>query len=250
MFMRAIKIKHTILPTLLKSNFHTKSNQQIHTIVSTNQITNQNFYNNKDSFVGYKYILSEEKIGVLGYGSQGRSQALNLRENGLNVILGLRDGKSWDNALKDNWKPGHNLFNIEEACKKSSIIKLLVPDLVQPIIWKKILPYIKENDTLCFSHGFSLFFNRDTHLFPPLRTDVIILSPNQSGSTLRSTTVNKIDSSFTIHQDYTKNAKKKALSLGFGVGFSRMYQNTLYEQVLNRSISNQDVLLNLYKSNN
>src|ERR1041384_4627 len=100
-----------------------------------------------------RQVLKNETIAVIGYGVQGPAQALNLRDNGFNVIVGQR---SKDRAIKDGWVPGKTLFDIDEAVRRGTIIQLLVSDAAQRTIWPVIKQNLKPGDALCFSHGFSI----------------------------------------------------------------------------------------------
>ena len=133
-----------------------------------------------------KDILQNETISVLGYGPQGKSQSLNLRDNNHNVILGLRpDGNSWDNALKDGWEPNINLFNIDEATHKGTIIKYLISDIGQIQQWSNIKPFLYPKNTLYFSHGFGIHYKNYTNIVPPQDVNIMMVSPKCSGKSVR-----------------------------------------------------------------
>jgi ketol-acid reductoisomerase len=104
-------------------------------------------------------ILKDEVVVTLGYGIQGRSQALNMRDQGIKVIVGQRKGsKTWELAVKDGWVPGKNLFPLEEAAKKGTIKMVLLTDAAQKEEWPNIKAGLKAGDALYFSHGFSIVF--------------------------------------------------------------------------------------------
>ena len=118
-------------------------------------------------------ILKDDIVSVIGYGPQGRGQSLNLKDNNINVCLGLRKGSSWDTALGDGWIEGKDLFEIEEACCRSSIIQYLLSDVGQIQQWDNVKNYLDEGDTLYFSHGFGITFEDKTNIIPPEDVDVV-----------------------------------------------------------------------------
>ena len=103
-----------------------------------------------------KEILNEEVTAILGYGPQGRGQGLNMRDQGFNVILGLRKGQSWDQAIDEGWEEGKNLFSIEEATERGTIIQFLLSDAGQIQAWETVKSYLSDGDALYFSHGFGV----------------------------------------------------------------------------------------------
>ena len=108
-------------------------------------------------------VLKNETIAVIGYGVQGPAQALNMRDNGFNVIIGQRkDGKSWDKAVADGWVPGQTLFDIPEAVKRGTIIQYLLSDAGQKALWPTVKANLNAGDALYFSHGFSVVFKEQT----------------------------------------------------------------------------------------
>ena len=123
-------------------------------------------------------ILKNETIAVIGYGVQGPAQALNLRDNGFNVIVGQRcPSSSWEKAVADGWKAGKNLFSIDEACGKGTIIAYLLSDAGQMLLWPKIKKYLTKGKALYFSHGFSVVYHKQTKVIPPKDIDVILVAP-------------------------------------------------------------------------
>ena len=122
--------------------------------------------------------LKDETIAVIGYGVQGPGQSLNLRDNGFNVIVGQRkNSKSWDKAVEDGWVPGENLFEIEEACQKATIIEYLLSDAGQISVWPTIKPYLTPGKALYCSHGFGITYQERTGIVPPADVDVILVAP-------------------------------------------------------------------------
>src|SRR5580704_5728245 len=117
-------------------------------------------------------VLKNEVVAVIGYGVQGPGQALNQKDNGINVIVGQRkNSKSWDKAVRDGFVPGKTLFDIEEALKKGTIICYLLSDAAQIALW----PTVKENLTpgkaLYFPHGFGITLSQQTGILPPADVD-------------------------------------------------------------------------------
>src|SRR3954468_14187010 len=122
-----------------------------------------------------RQILSKETVAVLGYGVQGRGQSLNMKDNGVNVIIGLRkDGRSWDLAQQDGWVPGKTLFSMEEAAEKGTVIQYLLSDAGQKEYWPTLKPKLTKGKALYFSHGFSIVYKDQTNVIPPPDIDVIL----------------------------------------------------------------------------
>ena len=181
-----------------------------------------------------KEVLKDEVIGVIGYGVQGPGQSLNLKDNGFNVIIGQRkNSKSWEKALKDGWIEGENLFEIDEACRKATIIQYLLSDAGQIQVWPLIKEHLTENKTLYFSHGFGITYQDQTNIIPPKNIDVILVAPKGSGTSLRRLFIegNGLNSSFAIHQNHTGRAREKVISLGIGVGSGYLFETTFKKEV-------------------
>ena len=181
-----------------------------------------------------KEVLKDEVIGVIGYGVQGPGQSLNLKDNGFNVIVGQRkNSKSWEKAIKDGWIEGENLFEIDEACSKATIIQYLLSDAGQIQVWPLIKEHLTENKTLYFSHGFGITYQNQTNIIPPKNIDVILVAPKGSGTSLRRLFIegNGLNSSFAIHQNYTGRAREKVISLGIGVGSGYLFETTFKKEV-------------------
>ncbi len=133
-------------------------------------------YYDADADIG---VLKGKRIAVIGYGSQGRGQSLNLKDSGLDVVIGLRKGKSWDAASKDGMK----VMTVAEATKKADIIQILLPDEHQGAVFRaEILPHLTENKCLMFSHGFNIHFGQ---IAPPSTVDVIMVAPKGPGFMVR-----------------------------------------------------------------
>ena len=132
-------------------------------------------------------VLAKEVIAVIGYGVQGPAQSLNMRDNGFKVIIGQspKFKKDWDRAVKDGWKPGETLFDIEEAVKRATIVQYLVSDAAQKALWPIVKKNLKAGDALYFSHGFSIVYRTLTKVIPPKDVDVIMVAPKGSGTSVR-----------------------------------------------------------------
>src|SRR4051812_8338513 len=113
-------------------------------------------------------ILGDETVAVLGYGVQGRGQSLNMKDNGVRVVIGLReDGRSWDLAQQDGWVPGESLFSVEEAARRGTVIQYLLSDAGQKEFWPRLKPLLTAGKALYFSHGFSIVYSDQTGVVPP-----------------------------------------------------------------------------------
>lgn len=179
-------------------------------------------------------VLKEETIAVIGYGVQGPGQALNLRENGFNVIVGQRqESKTWDKAIADGWVPGETLFPIEEAVQKGTIIQYLLSDAAQIAVWDTIKPHLTAGKALYFSHGFGITYKERTGIIPPEDIDVILVAPKGSGTSLRRLFLagKGLNSSFAIFQDATGRAHERVVALGIGVGSGYLFETTFQREV-------------------
>jgi ketol-acid reductoisomerase len=175
-------------------------------------------------------ILKNEVIAVIGYGVQGPAQALNMKDNGFNVIIGqAREFKrDWDRAVADGWVPGKNLFDIETAVKKGTIIQMLVSDAAQRVIWPMVRKHLKPGAALYFSHGFSITYRKKSGVVPPKNVDVIMVAPKGSGLNVRRNFLSGagINSSFAVHQDATGRAKDRCLAIGIAIGSGYLFPTT------------------------
>jgi ketol-acid reductoisomerase len=189
-----------------------------------------------------RQVLKNETIAVIGYGVQGPAQALNLRDNGFNVIVGQR---SKERAIKDGWVPGKTLFDIDEAVRRGTIIQLLVSDAAQRAIWPVVKQNLKPGDALCFSHGFSIAYRKQTGVIPPKNVDVIMAAPKGSGTSVRRNflTGAGINSSFAIEQDYTGRAKERCLAVGIGIGSGYLFPTTFRREVFSDLTGERGVLM-------
>ncbi len=181
-----------------------------------------------------KEVLKDETIAVLGYGVQGPGQALNLRDNGFNVIVGQRkNSKTWDKAVEDGWVPGETLFDIKEAAEKGTILEFLLSDAGQIAVWPQIKGYLTEGKALYFSHGFGITYNDQTGINPPQNIDVILAAPKGSGTSLRRNFLagEGINSSFAIYQDATGRARERTIALGIGIGSGYLFETDFKREV-------------------
>jgi ketol-acid reductoisomerase len=179
-------------------------------------------------------VLKDETVAVLGYGVQGPGQALNMKDNGINVIVGQRENSpSWDRAVEDGFVPGETLFPLEEAARKGTVIQFLLSDAGQVAQWPNIKKCLDEGDALYFSHGFSVVYKDQTEIIPPENVDVILVAPKGSGRTVRTNFLDGsgINSSFAIHQDFTGRAKERTLALGIAIGSGYLFPTTFEKEV-------------------
>jgi ketol-acid reductoisomerase len=190
--------------------------------------------------------LKNDTIVIIGYGVQGPGQSLNLKDNGFNVIVGQRKGgKSWDKAVADGWIPGKDLFDIEEACQKASIIQYLLSDAGQIASWPIIKKHLTTGKTLYFSHGFGITYHEQTGIIPPKDVDVILVAPKGSGTSLRRLFLagQGLNSSFAIYQDYSGKAKEKVVSLGIGVGSGYLFETDFQKEVFSDLTGERGILM-------
>ncbi len=191
-------------------------------------------------------ILDGETVAILGYGVQGPGQALNLRDNGIRVIVGQREGgSSWDKALRDGFIPGETLFSIEEAAKRGTIVEYLLSDAGQKELWPIVKPYLTEGKTLYFSHGFSITYKDQTGIVPPADIDVVLVAPKGSGRSVRNNFLDKsgINSSYAVFQDFSGRAAEKTLALGIAVGSGYLFPTTFEKEVFSDLTGERGVLM-------
>lgn len=194
-----------------------------------------------------KKILGNETIAILGYGPQGRGQGLNLRDQGFNVILGLRRGTSWDKAVKEGWKEGKNLFSMEEAAEKGTIIQYLLSDAAQIACWPMVKERLKDGDCLYFSHGFGIVFRDQTQIIPPKNVDVVLCAPKGSGLTVRThfQEGRGINASWAVFQDATGRAKERVQATGIAIGSGHLFATTFENEVRSDLTGERCVLMGL-----
>jgi len=193
--------------------------------------------------------LKDEVVATLGYGIQGRAQSLNMRDNGIKVIIGQEKSgihkAYYDLAVTDGWVPGETLFSMEEASKRGTIKMFLLTDAGQREAWPVIKAGLKEGDALYFSHGFSIVYRDQTGVVPPNNVDVILVAPKGSGTSVRRNFVagNGINSSFAVHQDYTGKAENRVKALGIAIGSGYLFPTTFEKEVFSDLTGERGVLM-------
>jgi ketol-acid reductoisomerase len=193
-----------------------------------------------------KAVLGNETVAVLGYGVQGRGQSLNMKDNGVNVIIGMRaDGRGWDLAQQDGWVVGKTLFSLEEAVQRGTILQYLLSDAGQKEQWPTIKPLLKKGQALYFSHGFSIVYADQTGVIPPKDIDVILVVPKGSGTTVRRLFLEGrgINASFAIHQDATGKARDRCLATGIAIGSGYLFETTFQKEVFSDLTGERGVLM-------
>ncbi len=171
-----------------------------------------------------------QTFSVIGYGIQGSAQAKNMKDSGLDVLVGLRsNGKSWKSALEE----GHNVVSISEATKRADVIHILIPDMEQAEIYKnEIAPNMDKGKALSFSHGAAVHWDWIT---PPKDVDVIMVAPKGPGQLVRELYQNSFGtpSLVAVYQDYTKKAWERVLAMAKAIGSTRpgVIQTTFKEEV-------------------
>jgi ketol-acid reductoisomerase len=179
-------------------------------------------------------VLKNEVVAVIGYGVQGPGQSLNMRDNGIKVIVGQRPGtKSWDKAVADGWVPNKTLFPIDEAVKKGTIVQFLLSDAAQIQLWPTVKKNLKKGNALYFSHGFGVTFKKQTGIVPAKNIDVILAAPKGSGTMVRRLFLRGegINSSYAIYQDATGKAEERAIALGIAIGSGYLFETDFKREV-------------------
>jgi len=194
-------------------------------------------YYESDADIG---VLKGKKIAVIGYGSQGRGQSLNLRDSGLDVVIGLRPGKSWDAATKDGMK----VMKVADAVKKADIVQILLPDEHQAVVYRsEILPNLADKKCLMFSHGFNIHFGQ---IVPPPTVDVIMVAPKGPGAMVRRQYEEGkgVPALIAVYQDSTGNAHAMALAYAKAIGATRavVLETTFREETETDLFGEQAVL--------
>lgn len=189
-----------------------------------------------------KDFLKDKTVTVIGYGSQGRGQALNLKDSGIDVVMGLREnGESWNKALKD----GLRVETVKEAVQQADIVQILIPDELQPqaCCENKIMENLKEGNTLMFSHGFNIHFKQ---IVPPKNVDVIMVAPKGPGPIVRKMYVEEkgVPCLIAVYQDCTGHAKDTALAYAQAIGGTRsgVIETTFQEETETDLFGEQAVL--------
>jgi ketol-acid reductoisomerase len=185
-------------------------------------------------------LLQGKKVAVVGYGSQGHAHAQNLRESGVEVVIGLRKGKSWDQAEQD----GFEVLSVKEAVEAADVVMVLLPDEYQPKVYKEeIEPGLTAGKALLFAHGFNVHFNQ---IVPPADVDVLLVAPKGPGHLVRRvfTEGAGVPGLFAIYQDVTGSATQLALSYAKGIGSARagVLETTFQEETETDLFGEQAVL--------
>ena len=192
-------------------------------------------------------ILAKEVIAVIGYGVQGPAQALNMKDNGLNVIIGQAKEykKDWDRARADGWIPGKTLFDIDEAARRGTIIQILVSDAAQRLIWPRIKKALTPGKAVYFSHGFSIVYRKQTGVIPPKNVDVIMVAPKGSGTSVRRNFLSGagINSSYAVGQDATGRAEDRCIAVGIGIGSGYLFPTTFDHEVYSDLTGERGILM-------
>jgi ketol-acid reductoisomerase len=179
-------------------------------------------------------VLKDEVVAVIGYGVQGPGQALNQKENGINVIIGQRkNSKTWDKAVRDGFVQGETLFEIEEALQRGTIICYLLSDAAQIAMWPTVKKYLTPGKALYFSHGFGITYNDQTGIVPPKDVDVFLVAPKGSGTSLRRMFLQGrgLNSSYAIFQDATGRAFDRVIALGIAIGSGYLFETNFKKEV-------------------
>jgi ketol-acid reductoisomerase len=194
-----------------------------------------------------KKILGNEIVATLGYGIQGRAQSLNMRDNGINVIVGQskKFPINYEQALKDGWIPDETLFSLEEAAERGTIKQYLLTDAAQKLLWPKIKSTFKKGEALYFSHGFSIVYRNLTGVVPPKNIDVILVAPKGSGTSVRRNFLegSGINSSFAVHQNFTGEAEDKVKAIGIAIGSGYLFPTTFEKEVYSDLTGERGVLM-------
>lgn len=191
-------------------------------------------------------VLQQETIAVLGYGIQGAAQAMNLRDQGFNVVVGQRSsGGSYQRALKDGWLEGTTLFDPITAAQRATIMMYLLTDVGQMDLWPEVKPHLTTGKTLYFSHGFSVIYSDQTQVVPPKDVDVVLVAPKGPGKKVRDLFLAGagVNSSYAVHQDASGKARDKALALGIGIGSGYLFETTFAKEVHSDHVGERGVLM-------
>jgi ketol-acid reductoisomerase len=184
---------------------------------------------------------SDKRIAVIGYGSQGRAHALNLRDDGREVLIGLRrGGATWTLAERDGFKPRE----VPDAVAEADVVAMLVPDMAQPRVWQEeVAPRLRPRAMLLFAHGFAIHYGRIT---PPREIDVTLIAPKAPGRLVRRTYTegHGVPCLLAVHQDATGHARDRALGYARGIGGTRaaVLETTFAEETETDLFGEQAVL--------
>lgn len=192
-------------------------------------------------------ILKNETVAVIGYGVQGPAQALNMKDNGIHVIIGQskKFPNDWERARKDGWVPGKTLFEIEEAAERGTILQMLVADGAVKKVWPRVAPFMTAGKALYFSHGFSIVYNDLTGVNPSPENDVIMVAPKGSGTSVRRNFLEGvgINSSYAVEQDATGKAEQRCIAIGIAIGSGYLFPTTFFHEVTSDLVGERGVLM-------
>ena len=212
--------------------------------VKENVITREEFTVEKA-----REVLKNEVVVSLGYGIQGRAQSLNMRDNGIKVIIGQEKSgvhaPYYELAVKDGWVPGETLFPLEEAANRGTIKMFLLTDAGQKEMWPVVKNTLKEGDALYFSHGFSIVYKGQTGVIPPETIDVILVAPKGSGTSVRRNFLDGsgINSSFAVYQNHTSRAEDRVKAIGIAIGSGYLFPTTFEKEVFSDLTGERGVLM-------
>jgi ketol-acid reductoisomerase len=189
-------------------------------------------------------VLKDEIVAVIGYGVQGRGQALNMRDNGIRCIVGEGDF-NWQKAIDEGFKPGETLFQPIEAAKRGTIIQYLMSDAGQKAMWPELKPQLTKGKALYFSHGFSIVYKDQTGVIPPSDIDVILVAPKGAGRTVRDNFLagSGINSSYAVFQNATGRAMERTLAVGIAIGSGYLFPTTFEQEVYSDLTGERGVLM-------
>ncbi len=196
-------------------------------------------------------VLAGKTVAVLGYGIQGPGQALNMRDNGINVIVGQRKSSkansSWKRAIKDGWVEGKTLFSLEEAAEKGDIVMMLVSDGSLPQVWEKVAKYVTPGKYLYFSHGFGYVYNKLTGVKPPKGVGIVMVAPKGSGTSVRRNFLSGagINSSFAFEPNgmKAKQVEEVTKAIGIAVGSGYLFPTTFVNEVTSDLVGERGILM-------
>jgi len=189
-------------------------------------------------------VLKDEIVAVVGYGVQGRGQALNMRDNGIRVIVGEGD-YNWNKAIEEGFVPGETLFPPIEAARRGTIVMYLLNDAMQKTMWPELKTTLTAGKALYFSHGFSIVYKDQTGVIPPPDIDVIMVAPKGAGRTVRDNFLagSGINSSYAVYQDATGRALERTLAVGIAIGSGYLFPTTFELEVYSDLTGERGVLM-------
>jgi len=191
-----------------------------------------------------RQVLKNEIVAVIGYGVQGRGQALNMKDNGIRCIVG--EGEfNWQKAIDEGFIPGETLFPPIEAAKRGTIIQYLMSDAGQKAMWPELKPHLTKGKAIYFSHGFSVVYKEQTGVIPPADIDVVLVAPKGAGRTVRDNFLagSGINSSYAVFQDYTGKALERTLAVGIAIGSGYLFPTTFEKEVYSDLTGERGVLM-------